>query len=95
MDLPDGDHVMRHVPFARLRKDEDGNIVGFLPDAFALRPDEKELSVNWLEHFRGTHKKNIHSSVEIFRKTRDVGGKSAFGNPAPDSGLDGRGDGSA
>lgn len=79
MYLPDKDHVMRYVPFARLRKDEDGNVIGFLPQAFELRLNEKELSVNWLEYFGDNHQENIQSSVGVFRKTIKVGGKSAFG----------------
>jgi len=52
-NLPDEDHVMRFVPWGRLRKDEDDNVLGFLGDAFKLKPNEDHLSVNWLEYFGG------------------------------------------
>jgi hypothetical protein len=79
MNLPDEDHVMRYVPWGRLRKDQDDNVLGFLGDAFKLRPTEDHLSVNWLEYFDGDRNAKIRASVRVFRKTMDVGGKSAFG----------------
>lgn len=79
MNLPDEDHVMRFVPWSRLRRDEDENVIGFLPHAFELRPAEQSLSVNWLEYFNGDREIRIQESVKIFRNTRVVGKKSAFG----------------
>lgn len=79
MNLPDEDHVMRYVPWARLRRDEDDNVIGFLAEAFELRQNEQELSLNWLEYFDGTHEERSRASVEVFRNTRTVGKKSAFG----------------
>lgn len=80
MYLPDDDHVMRHVPYKKLLKDEDGTpIGGFLPQAFELREDENGLSVNWLEYFECTHQDNIEASVQKFRDTRSIGKTSAFG----------------
>lgn len=79
-NLPDDHHVMRYVPWSRLLRDEDDNVVGFLAQAFALRPDEESLSVNWLEYFGGDRKTNIRDSVLEFRRTlTKVGRKSAFG----------------
>ena len=78
-NLPDTDHVMRYVPWARLRKDENENVIGILPQAFELRPEEESLSVNWLEYFDGDRGRRIRDSVEMFRSTRNVGKKSAFG----------------
>jgi hypothetical protein len=87
-NLPDEDHVMRYVSWGRLRKDEDDNVLGFLGDAFKLKPNEDYLSVNWLEYFDGDREAKIQASVGVlkiqasvgvFRKTLDVGGKSAFG----------------
>ena len=77
-NLPDEDHVMRHVPWGKLRKDEDDNVLGFLPQAFQLRPDEESLSVNWMEFFTdpATRARDL---VWAMRKARDIGGKSAFG----------------
>lgn len=79
MHLPDEDHVMRYVPWARLRKDENENVLGFLWQAFELRPDEEELSVNWLEYFDGDRDHRIRESVKLLRATRNVGAKSAYG----------------
>lgn len=78
-NLPDEDHVMRYVPWTRLRRDEDENVIGFLPQAFELRPDEESLSVNWLEYFDGDREDRIRDSVKMFRDIRTVGKKSAFG----------------
>ena|SRR6266446_7544977 len=78
-NLPNEDHVMRYVPWGRLRKDEDDNVLGFLGDAFKLKPDEDSLSVNWLECFDGDREAKIQASVKTFRNTLTVGTKSAFG----------------
>lgn len=77
-NLPDEDHVMRHVPWKKLRRDEDDNVLGFLPQAFELRPDEEALSVNWVEFFSDPATR-VRDSVWAMRKARDAGGKSAFG----------------
>ena len=81
MNLPDEDHVVRHVPWARLLKDEDDKVFGFLPQAFELRPDELALSVNWLEYFDSNKDSQILETVRAFRKNRDIGpnSKCAFG----------------
>lgn len=79
MNLPDQDHVARHIPWARLRKDENDNILGILPQAFELRPQEPSLSVNWLEYFDGDQKTRLHETVKAIRASRNIGKKSAFG----------------
>lgn len=79
MKLPPTDHVARHVPWTRLRKDEDDNVLGLLPQAFQLRPDEPGLSVNWLEHYNGDHKARIQAVVTNLRANLDIRPKSAFG----------------
>jgi hypothetical protein len=78
-NLPNDDHVMRHVSWTRLRKDEDDNILGFLPDAFQRNENHTSLSVNWLEYFEGDRQNQIQGSVRMFRKTITVRPKSAFG----------------
>ena len=45
-DLPNGDHVVRYAGYTHVRK--DGKVGG---GAFVLRPNERGLSVNWLECF--------------------------------------------
>lgn len=74
--LPDEDEVMRHVSWARLKVDEDLNVYGFLPSAF---DDPQGCSVNWLQYFEGDRETKIARSVEMFRATRSVGRKHAFG----------------
>jgi hypothetical protein len=78
-NLPNDDHVMRYVPWGRLRRDGDDNVLGFLPEAFQRRENEDSLSVNWLEHFAGDRDSQITASVRMFRNSITVGTKSAFG----------------
>lgn len=77
--LLDEHNVMRLVPSQRLRRDGDDNILGFLPQAFQLRPQEQGLSVNWLEHFDGDHSTQVASCIKAIRIHLDVRKKSAFG----------------
>jgi len=80
-NLPNEHHVMRYVPWGKLRRDGDDNVLGFLGEAFKLRPDETYLSINWLEYFEfeGDREAQIQASVKTFRRTLKVGAKSAFG----------------
>lgn len=71
--LPGQDHIMRYVPPARLRRDEDGNVLGILPHAFAHRNGEDSLSVNWLEYFKKDKASNLRSCVDAQRATLAVG----------------------
>ena len=48
-NLPDGDHIARYVPWAKVDKDDCDNVRGILWSAFQRRDDEDGLSVNWLE----------------------------------------------
>lgn len=79
-NLPDEDHVIRYVPWGRLRKAEDDNVLGFLPQAFELRPEEDYLSVNWIEYHDGDRETRIRLSVWAIRDSfeKPLGGKSAF-----------------
>ena len=79
-NLPDEDHVIRYVPWGRLRKDEDENVLGFLPQAFQLRPEEHYLSVNWLQYYDGDRDAQTRLSVWAMRDSfeRPLGAKSAF-----------------
>jgi len=78
-NLPDEDHVMRYVPWTKLRRDENEHVIGFLPQAFELREEEQSLSLNWLEYFSGDRNQRIRESVNMFRGIRKVGAKSAYG----------------
>lgn len=76
-NLPDDDHVMRYVPWTRLRRDEDDNVIGVLPEAFQLRQDEDCLSVNWIEFYTDPATR-VYRSVLALRNSRKAGAKSAF-----------------
>ena len=79
-NLPNDDHVMRYVPWRRLRRDENDNVVGFLPQAFELREGEEYLSVNWLQFHEGDRGTQVRLSVWGIRESfeRPLGAKSAF-----------------
>ena len=79
-NLPDEDHIIRYVPWGRLRKDEYDNVIGFLPQAFEQRDGETYLSVNWLEYHDGDREGQIRLSVWAMRGSfdRPLGAKSAF-----------------
>lgn len=79
MNVPDLDHVMRHVPWSKLHKDENNKVLGVLPQAFALRDGEEGLSVNWVEHYEGSLDEKIVRTVQDIRAAVKVGPKSAFG----------------
>jgi len=68
---------MRYVPWTKLRRDEDDNVLGALPQAFQLRPEEEALSVNWIEYFSDPATR-IRDSVWAMRKAMGVGKKSNF-----------------
>lgn len=76
--IPDKDHVMRYVPWSRLRKDENDNVIGILGEAFALRCDEEGLSVTWLEYFLGAQNDQIIQAVHKNRKCLVAMPKSGF-----------------
>ncbi len=82
--LPDEDRVVRNVSWTKLLRDEDDNVLGFLPVAFELKSDEttsngleQSLSVNWLEYFTDP-KMRISDCILAMRKARNLGSKSAF-----------------
>ena len=71
---------MRYVPYSKTRRDETtDDPIGFLPQAFMLKPGGDHLSVNWLEFFEETSSGNELSSVNIFKATMQIGPRSAFG----------------
>jgi hypothetical protein len=52
--VDDDDHLLRHVPWARLRRDENSKVIGVLPQAFKLRSNEAYLSASWVEYFKSS-----------------------------------------
>src|SRR5262245_33440033 len=77
--LPDKDHVVRYVPWARLRKDEHDNVLGVLGAAFKLRDTETYLSATWAEFFPGSRGDCIATAIKTIRKSRiEVRPRSGF-----------------
>jgi hypothetical protein len=76
--LPNDHHVIRHVRKNRLRRDENDTVIGFLPQAFALRENEASLSVNQLEYFNGDWDARIRLSILLYRNTFKVSNSCAF-----------------
>jgi hypothetical protein len=77
--LPPGDHVIRYVPFGKLRKDENDVPIGILGAAFKLRDGEEYLSTTWLEYFAGSKGQQITAAVQAIRASQvDVRPKSGF-----------------
>lgn len=84
--LPDEHHILRRVPWSRLLKDGDDNVIGFFPDAFKLRDGEPDLSVSWVEHHQGpTHEERVAQCIVELRKAnirktkKKLGTKTGFG----------------
>jgi hypothetical protein len=67
--LPSEHHVVRYVPWTRLRKDEEENVIGVLGAAFRLRDGEDYLSATWAEYFPGAHPQCIEAAVKAIRKS--------------------------
>jgi hypothetical protein len=77
--LRDEERVVRYVPWGKLRRDEDDNVLGSLPAAFALREDEEYLSVTWCEYFAGTPDESLRCAIEAIRGSAiKVGQKARF-----------------
>ena len=68
--LPETDHVVRKVSWTRLRRDEHGNVLGCLWQAFQLREDEKDLSSTWLEHFSSAIGCRLVQAVAAMRQSQ-------------------------
>lgn len=77
--LPPEHHVVRYVPWTRLRKDENDRVDGILSEAFRLRDDETALSATWLEYFPGERPAQLTAAVQAIRASAlKVGSKSGF-----------------
>jgi len=78
-NLPPDDHILRLVPWARVRKDENDNVTGILGEAFLLKEGEAALSVNWLERVPGALEKQLSTAAKLIRATqlsKKLGSKS-------------------
>jgi hypothetical protein len=77
--VPPENQLVRYVPWARLRRDENDNVVGVLGAAFRLRQDEDYLSATWLEFFPGSRDDSIKGAVGAIRNSdMKVTPKSGF-----------------
>lgn len=77
--LPSEHHVVRYIPWSKLRKDDNDNVLGVLGVAFQLRHGEKVLSATWLEYFSGERDEQIIAAVHAVRASDlKPGGKSGF-----------------
>lgn len=77
--LPPDNHVVRYVPFSKLRRDENDNAIGVHGVAFKLRDGEQFLSTTWLEYFAGPKNEQITAAIRAIRASNlDVRPKSGF-----------------
>ena len=70
-DLPDADHVLRHVNSGRLRRDANRNVVGIRGDGLQPKKDEG-LSTNWLEFTEGTEAEQIGAALAMMANGLDI-----------------------
>ncbi|MEO6198734.1 MAG: hypothetical protein ABIO68_02185 [Sphingomicrobium sp.] len=61
------------MPWSRLRRDQDDNVIGVLPQAYQRREDEESISVNWLERTPGSRKAQLIQAVVMIRNTQPSG----------------------
>jgi len=79
--LPPEHHIVRNVPWGKLRKDEDDpeKVLGVLGEAFRMRPVEDTLSTTWLEYFTGTRPEQIYGAIRAIRASKlEIKNKSGF-----------------
>jgi hypothetical protein len=79
--LPPEHHILRNVPWGKLRKDniDPEKVVGVLGEAFKMRPIEDTLSTTWLEYFAGARQEKIHAAVRAMRASQlEIKPKSGF-----------------
>jgi hypothetical protein len=70
--IPVEHSLIRYVPWAKLRKDEDDNVVGVLAVAFKLREGETDLSATWLEFFAnaGARSAQVDAAIAAIRQSK-------------------------
>ena len=76
--IPNDSHVMRYVRKRQLRRDENGNVLGILPQALELRDGEAYLSVTWLEHFDLEYERGLTQAAEAIRRQLRVNPNDGF-----------------
>lgn len=63
------ERIIRYVPWAKLRKDEDDTVLGPLYTAFELRTGEEYLSVTWCEYFSGNPEETLRCAAIAIRNS--------------------------
>ena len=79
--LPPDHHLVRNVPWGKLRKDENDpeKVIGVLGEAFKMRPVEQTLSTTWLEYFAGTRQQQVYGAIRAMRASSlDIKTNSGF-----------------
>ncbi len=81
--VPDGDHLMRHVPYSQqIRDPDDDSFRGIVAIAFSIRPtDEGGLSLTWVEHYGPKSLATYSYAASKFRdslQSKRLGGKAFF-----------------
>jgi hypothetical protein len=46
-----------------MKDEETGMAIGVFPEAFELRPDERDLSVNWMDFFQGAQREQLRQII--------------------------------
>ena len=76
--LPDDDHVIRYVRKRALRRDEDDNVIGILPDALRHREGETYLSATWIENFDSDYEAGLKQAADAIRRQLTVKPRDGF-----------------
>src|SRR5437879_2798194 len=77
--LPPEHHIVRNASWAKLRKDENDNVIGVLAEAFRMRKIDTYLSTTWLEYFSGSRADQITAAVCAMRASNlTIPTKSGF-----------------
>ena len=76
--IEDAHHVIRYVRKKLLRRDENGNVLGLLPQALELREHEDALSISWLEYCGLDYEEGFANSVAEFRQNLTIKAKDGF-----------------
>jgi hypothetical protein len=77
--LPPEHHIVRNASWAKLRKDENDNVIAVLGEAFRMRKIDTYLSTTWLEYFPGSRADQITAAVRAMRASNlTIPTKSGF-----------------
>lgn len=78
--LLDNNHIIRYVPWSKLRKNENDEVIGILGEAFKPRPSDNEgLSATWIEYYGNDHEAGVSEAIRTLRNGKlAVKPKSGF-----------------